>query len=278
MQKLLEDLTGQNFPMIMENTVLAPLGMKSSTYHQPLPPEYQSFAAVGHRSDGEPVEGRWHTYPEMAAAGLWTTPSDLLRYVMDVQKSLKGNSNVVLSQVKTREMLTPQLNSHALGPVVRGSDEESTFSHGGSNEGYKCQLHAYTSTGLGVAIMTNGDNGGTLATEILRSFSKVYGWTTYKPELRKVIRLDTDSLEALTGQYAIEWQGERLVVEIRVKEDHLEGVELWSDLRFEVLPESETRFFNREDGSTFTFLKDQSGTVSGMMVHERGQEYHLEKI
>jgi CubicO group peptidase (beta-lactamase class C family) len=80
MQHLLTDVAGKPFPEIMRETVLEPFGMSESTYEQPLPEARWEQAATAYESDGEEVEGKWHIYPEMAAAGLWTTPTDLARF------------------------------------------------------------------------------------------------------------------------------------------------------------------------------------------------------
>ena len=73
MQQMVIDVTGQRFPDFMRQTVLAPLGMTQSSYEQPLPAPLAATTAAGHYQDGRIVRGRWHLYPEMAAAGLWTT-------------------------------------------------------------------------------------------------------------------------------------------------------------------------------------------------------------
>jgi CubicO group peptidase (beta-lactamase class C family) len=77
MQPLLTDVTGESFPQLLRDLVLQPAGTTHSTFDQPLPKNVSSLAATPYRGDGKPVKGGWHTYPEIAAAGLWTTPSDL---------------------------------------------------------------------------------------------------------------------------------------------------------------------------------------------------------
>jgi len=277
MQKMLCDVSGKAFPELMEEVVLSKIGMESSGYQQPLPENSWNVAARGHRANGEMVEGRWHTYPEMAAAGMWTTPTDLLKYAMEVQKSYAGESNLILSREMTHEMLTPQLNNHGIGPGVGGSGDSITFGHGGGNEGFRCNLRAFTKLGQGVAIMTNSDRGGELMSEILRSFSKVYNWDRYKPEVKTIVSLDDEELSKLTGQYSWTFQGQDLIVEITVEENHIEGVQLWNDFSFEMHPESATRFFNKDDGAEFEFLLDENNVVTGITIYEGSQEYFFEK-
>lgn len=266
MQKILIDVTDKLFPEIMEKRVLSKAGMKNSTYMQPLPVGLQSNAARGHSSDGSMIDGKWHTYPEMAAAGLWTTPTDLLKYAMDVQRSLAGEPNHVLSQEMTREMLKKQIDSQGLGPGVRGEGDSLTFGHGGSNAGYRCQLLAFAQIGQGVAIMTNSDNGMALATEILRSFSNACGWSFYKPVIKSIYPIGKEKLAEYAGLY--QYDQKDLNAEISVSGDHLTGLQLWDSLSFEMYPEANDLFFNKEDGSSFEFKSNDQGRVTEVIIQK----------
>lgn len=277
MQKMLCDVTGKPFPALMKEKVLSVIGMENSTYEQPLPGEYQGNAASAHDAEGKMIEGRWHTYPEMAAAGLWTTPSDLLKYAMEVQESYAGRSNRVLSMEMVHEMLTPQLNNHGLGPGTGGSGDSITFGHGGSNRGFRCRLQAYTKLGQGLVVMTNGSRGSELFSEIWRSFSAIYGWD-HNPEVKSLYPLDQEELEVLAGQYLLTIQGDDLVIELSAKQDHLEGIQLWNNFSFEMYPESATRFFNRDDGAEFEFQLDEQGAVKGITIFEGPQVYFFARI
>jgi len=266
MQKMLADITGMAFPDLMKEYVLSEIGMINSTYQQPLPAILEENAAAAYNDDGKMIEGRWHTYPEMAAAGLWTTPSDLLRYALEVQNSLKGESNKIISEVMTEEMLTAQIDSHGLGPAVGGIGDSIRFSHGGSNAGYRCQLMAFGQMGPGIAVMTNSDNGGSLITEIMRSFSYVYDWGIYNSIKKKIIDPDEIDLAEFEGNYVLNWQDEDMVVEISAINDHLEGTQQWSGFSIKMYPESEVLFFNKDDGSSFEFKKDMSGEITEVLI------------
>lgn len=277
MQKMLTDISGKEFPELMQESVLSKLGMENSTYQQPLPEEYQGNAASGHLTDGKEIEGQWHSYPEMAAAGLWTTPTDLLKYAREVQFSYAGESNKVLSKEMVHEMLTPQMNSHGLGPGTGGEGENITFGHGGSNAGFRCQLLAFTLQGQGVAVMTNGDMGGYLMDEILRAFSEVYEWSMYKPELKSLWPMEAGELESLEGKYLLNYYGQELVLELSSEEGRLKGFQLWDNLIFHIYPEAENRFFNPEDGVVFVFQENpQDGQE--MIIYQSGQEYRFQKL
>ncbi len=174
-QQLIVDVAAQPFPELMKNLVLQPVGMNDSTYEQPLPQAWQSRAAAGHRNDGKLMKGRWHTHPEMAAAGLWTTPADLARFAIEVRRSYHGSSEKLLSQTMARTMLTRQAGDYGLGFSLPSAGV-FRFQHGGSNQGYRCFLVLSVKAGDGVVIMTNGDSGNTLIDEIFAAIATAYGW------------------------------------------------------------------------------------------------------
>ena len=174
-----------------------------------------------------------------------------------------------------KEMLTPLKNSHGLGPAVGGEGEGLTFSHGGSNAGFQCQLMAFTKLGQGVAIMTNGDRGRDLMMEILRSFSGIYDWNMYHPVFKSLVVLEESELQRFAGSYLLPWEGGELHLVLSVEDHHLLGKQVWNNFTFRIHAESSTRFFNREDAVEFQFVKNEDGSVSEVIVYEGGQEYHF---
>jgi CubicO group peptidase (beta-lactamase class C family) len=177
MQLMLIDVIGKPFPEFMNETVLKPLGMMSSTYEQPLPQDKAASTASGYDAKREAVKGRWHVYPEMAAAGLWTTPSDLARFAIAIQRSLAGDTHPVLSNETIRQMLTDEKNDDALGVFLEGRDKTLRFGHGGRDEGFDAQLIAYAHMGKGAVIMLNvNENDGTLK-DVVDVIAKQYGWS-----------------------------------------------------------------------------------------------------
>lgn len=176
MQQIMIDVTGKPFSMLLRETVLTPLQMTASTYEQPLPADRANFAATGYYSNGKSVKGKWHIYPEMAAAGLWTTPSDLARFAINIQEALADKSNSVISAFMTRQMLTVQKGNSGLGLGVNGSGKTLRFSHGGRDEGFDAFLMAYAEIGIGVVIMINANNNSGAVNRIVKAVRKEYRW------------------------------------------------------------------------------------------------------
>jgi CubicO group peptidase (beta-lactamase class C family) len=182
-QQLMIDVTGKPFPQFMRETVLDKIGMKDSTYEQPLPPARAMLAATGTYSNGKQVRGKWHVYPEMAAAGLWTTPSDLARFAIEIALSKNGKANHVLSQATVREMLKPQIEHVGLGFFLGDEKNPDQFGHDGADEGFQALLIMFSDSGQGVAIMGNSDSFFRLTSYLVESIAKEYGWK-YTPGKR----------------------------------------------------------------------------------------------
>ena len=179
MQLALGDLTRQPFAAFMRASILSPLAMNDSTYEQPIPEPMASRTARGHSREGLARDVKWHVYPEQAAAGLWTTPSDLAKAAIEVQKALRGPKGAVLTQASAREMTTPVgVGPYAVGFSIEKRGEGWYFSHGGSNWGFQCMLLAHVRKGYGVAVMTNADSGGRLLNEVVARVGAAYKWDT----------------------------------------------------------------------------------------------------
>lgn len=176
MQQMMIDVTGKSFPEFMQDAVLTPLGMTASSYEQPLPNHRATAAATGYYPNGKPVKGKWHIYPEMAAAGLWTTASDLARFAIGIQQALAGKSNPVISQSMTRQMLTAQKGNSGLGLGLGGSGTVLSFSHGGRDEGFDTFLTAYAESGQGVVIMINANDNSGAVKRIVDAVRREYLW------------------------------------------------------------------------------------------------------
>lgn len=271
-QLLLGDVTGQPLPKLMHDTVLAPLGMKLSTYEQPLPQARLGEVALPYRGDGTPVAGGPHVYPELAAAGLWTTPSDLARYALGVRAALAGKSKVI-SAATARVMLTRQLGDHAVGPVVGGSTARKFYSHNGGNEGYRCVLVAYED-GEGAVVMTSGDKGGGLMYEVLRTIAHLYGWPDFNPPERVLAVVKPGVLDRLAGVY--ELQDKTLYV-VRSDGGPLRGSVIGNG-PIALFPSSDTEVFAREANVVVNFTADADGAITSVKHNVNGWERYGRRV
>lgn len=255
MQLLLVDVAGEPFPQIMRERVLEPAGMTLSTYEQPLPEDRWGEAATGYRSDGNEVAGKWHTYPEMAAAGLWTTPTDLAHWAIAIQRAYDGKSEVLLSPAMARLMLEPGMNGWGLGPAIHPSG--TFFHHGGGNEGFRCRLVAFMD-GRGAVVMTNSDAGSDLYEEILGTLAAEYNWPELKPEEKVVVEPDPAMLPDYLGRYELPFGS----VVITLEDGRLWLEPEWSERPEELLSEGDDRFFSRSDGAELTFIREGGSVVA----------------
>lgn len=268
MQLLVSEQTGEMFPVLLHSLVLGPGGMTHSTYQQPLPEAMRGSIAIPYRGTGLPVKGGPHTYPEMAPAGLWTTPSDLDILAIELEKEYDGTSQKILSKAMMRQMLTPQKDDWGLGfELGPAPNQLARFGHGGANEGYRNDWENYMGLQQGVAIMTNSDNGGEVADEYLRAVAKEYGWPDFHPIERTVAKVDTAIYSRYVGTYTLPEVGKIMVTEKNGKL-YLQA-DPFGPEPIELLPESDTNFFVLMGNFTFSFEKSEKPSAT-MMIQAGG--------
>jgi CubicO group peptidase (beta-lactamase class C family) len=259
------DVTGKPFAAVMRERVLGPIAMTHSTYEQFLPEFRWLEAATGYRPTGEPVEERWHVYPEQAAAGLWTTPADLARWGLAVLAAYNGVPGGVLTPAMARQMLTGGMGNYGLGPGV--SADGKSFGHGGANEGFRCQITVFFD-GRGAVVMTNSDVGGLLIREVLGTLAAAYGWPAFRPAERTVVALPAATLAEITGTYRFPGDNSDGVIS-------LDGSRLFLSHRavgrVELLPESEQTLFSRDDGGRITVVRENGRVVAILAFGRRAE-------
>jgi CubicO group peptidase (beta-lactamase class C family) len=246
MQLTIADIEQEVFEKSLQVNVLNPLKMGNSTYENPLPEKYHSLAATGYRQNGDEVEGKWPIYPEMAAAGLWTTPSQLVQYGIEIQNITDNRRDGIIKYQTVIEMLTPGENDHGLGPVVN----EHTFFHGGADEGFRARLVAWRDSPYVAVIMVNSDNGAIIS-EILMSIANEFSLPGYEPSVKNLIDMPISDMKKFVGHYDA---GEFGTFEISLIDDGLVVFSEAFDYNSPLLPQGPTSFFESGTGVDLNFV------------------------
>jgi CubicO group peptidase (beta-lactamase class C family) len=267
MQQMMIDVTGTPFPRFMQETVLGPIGMTSSSFEQPQPAPRAALTATGYYADRTPVRGRWHVYPEMAAAGLWTTATDLARFAIEVQETLAGKGHGVISPAMARQYLTVQKGSSGLGIALRGSGGTLSFSHGGRDEGFDAQLVAFVS-GQGAVIMINANDNSRFMGRILDFIGRAYGWPEGgsepgAPAVVRAERVEPARLARYAGYYEL-FENQMITL---VPNRAGTGLETLVDglADDEYLGMDSVRFGSGERSARIAFTLDPRGAVTGVV-------------
>ena len=272
MQQLLIDVVGKPFPVIAEELVLNKIGMKYSTFEQPLPEKLVASAATAHQ-EGQKLNNKWHNYPEMAAAGLWTTPSDLALFAIELQNALSGSSNKILSTEMANVMITPEMHPYGLGLMLNDREKVTRFGHGGANTGFMSKLVSYTSKGQGAVVMTNGSDGYYLAEEIIRSIAKEYNWIDFLGKAKVLAQVNPQIYDIYSGEYELK---PNFILKVTKNQDRL-YTQATDQQKLEMFPESETNFFCKEVEAQITFVKNKTGQVTHLVLNQQG-EYVAKKL
>lgn len=256
-QQMLTDITRQQYEQYMYKHVLQPLGMTNSSYHQPPPPDQRKNLATGYKKNGTEVLGKYFVYPEKAAAGLWTTPTDICKYLIEMQLAYNGKSSKVLNQEMVKLHVTPYKDDVAMGTFLQIRNDEKYFVHSASNEGFTGYFLGGLTNGKGVALFVNSEDGSVLL-ELLTSIALTYDWKGFsKPEQITTVPVN----DSITSKYVGEYITDGYYSEIKKGND---GLYFWTDgINSKMHFTSSIEFRNIELGRTKTFIFDSAGAVKG---------------
>ncbi|HEX5073412.1 MAG TPA: serine hydrolase domain-containing protein [Gemmatimonadaceae bacterium] len=269
MQQMVIDMTGQPYAQFLQKTVLGPIGMTSSSFEQPLPNALAAHTAAGYYADGSPVRGRWHVYPEIAAAGLWTTPTDLAKWAIEVQETLAGRGHGVISPAMARQFVTEQKGGSGLGVGVQGTGASLRFSHGGRDEGFDAFVIAGAETGDGLAIMINANDNSRMVSRIQGFIERSWAFkgtspANTAPSATTAVRIDRGLLTKYAGYYEA---SENNMVPLVANPDGSGMQVLVDGLPDEkLLAIDSTTFGSNERAFRVRFSTDARGTVTGATV------------
>lgn len=269
-QLLVSDITGRPFAEVVRDFVLVPCGMTESAYDQPISPARRPRAATGHDPRGVPVDGGHHVYPELQAAGLWTTATDLARWLLAVQAAIRGEGRGVLSASTARLMVTAQEpGTFGLGPELGGTGPTARFGHSGSNQGFRSLMDALVDGGSGFALLTNAAGGTTLAGEVRRAVAASFGWGHVDGREIEPVEIALDRLARYAGHYTGPFD-----LPMRLLLDEQTG-ELFSPApygRRHMYPLGPTTFLDEETGAVLEVHSHDDGRVERIAVLVDGSE------
>jgi CubicO group peptidase (beta-lactamase class C family) len=258
-QQLMTDVTGETFPALAQRLVLLPLGMNRSSFAQPLPRARAADAALGFRGDGSPVPGGNHVYPELAAAGLWTTPTDLARWALSIAAAFNGGTAGPLSPATVRAMLTPGSGGWGLGVQVVGEGEGLAFMHGGANEGFRAQLILYPRRGNGIVVMSNGDNGGDVVEAVTQAVGRAFGWPASERRTIRAVATSARALADAAGHYA----GGGVSVAVTVAGERL-NIAVQDGPSFDFVAQGADTFLSTDGRIRVHFTRNADGRINAL--------------
>lgn len=272
-EQVLEDVTRTPFPRLAEEVVLSPLGMSSSHFLQPLPASLHGSAASAHE-DGQPIAGRWHVYPEQAAAGLWTTSRDLAVFAVGVQRALMSDPGAIVPADIAKLMITPHgPDGFGLGFMPEQSGW-AWFGHSGGNRGFACRLIA-NAHGDGAVVMTNTVRGSApFISEVIAAVALAHGWEGYLlPEI-DVFPQQPGSLDSFVGEWEVDGAG---TVTIGTDRGQLILAATRTTMEEELLPLSDTALIGATSGWRWDFRMDPNGHCEEAVVQAGRTRYAVRR-
>ena len=275
--QLVIDVTRSGFEDFMRREVFTPLRMTHSTFHQPLPADTARNAASGHQRDGSQVADGAMIHPELAAAGLWTTPNDLAQLLIELQEALAGRPTRALKTEMAQEMLTGRIDNAGLGVFLAGPNGSSRrFTHSGRNAGFDSRIVAYKNGGQGAVIMINRNNNEAFIDEVLESVAREYGWPDYLSSAPQSVYAEVTA--SIQASYAGEYQAAGRPALTIVLENEKLFARPAGGTWFRLYPSSATDFFATENETRWTFVKGAEGKVTEVLSRTGNREVRRQRV
>lgn len=261
-QLLMTDATGEAFPALMDRLVLRPLGMAHSTYEQPLSGANAGRAASAHGMDGQPITGRFHVYPEMAAAGLWTTAGDLGRWAAAITAAYNGETGGPIRPETARAMLTKGMGDWGLGIALVGEGDNLRFWHSGVNEGFRAVMWSIPGRRQAIVAMANGEQGNAVMGPVRVALGRALGWPGSEQRVLTPVAVTEQSRIEQVGRYT----SDRFSVHVGMTED---GLVVIPDGRGadEAIPQGPDVYALTGGGERLQFQRDpRTGRITGLQA------------
>ncbi|TMN87550.1 hypothetical protein CWB72_14810 [Pseudoalteromonas phenolica] len=277
MQLLVEQISGQTFADFTDKNILKPMGMLNSTFAHKLPNNLKQRASAAFNAEGKMYSAVFNDYPEKPAAGLWTTPTDILRYASHMQAIMQGKKDGILQKETVTAMFTKHKNNWGLGPELMDIKGQLAFGHGGKNLGFTNDFKAMVNQGDAFVVMSNGDNANTLNNEIMTTLSKHYDVAFLEQTVIQSITLNTQQLDAYKGEYLlltdIGYNGD-FISKISVNDGKVTIQNPGDPVPSRLVPENTAKFISAVSGNEFVF-KFEGKKVTGLTV---AGQFELQKI
>ncbi|MEL7197929.1 MAG: serine hydrolase domain-containing protein [Pseudomonadota bacterium] len=273
-----ETVSGEPFPDLMDRLVLEPVGMKRSTFDLIAPgDERAANLALGFGEEGLPAEGGWLLYPQGAAAGMWSTPSDYGLFMSALIASVTKNEDRGIHPDVGREVLTPAIGFTGLAVGFQIRQGQVRLSNSGDNRGYWNHTMSFPARGDVIVVMTSGPGGFILMGDINRTAAEVYDWPALPLIERERMALSEEERGELPGRYVHPETGEP-AFDISIDQDG--KIILTTDQpansiysyngSFELVKTGTNTFTNTRFANELTVQRTEDGEVS---ILRRGSGY-----
>lgn len=260
-QKIIEDVTNQSFNIVTKDEVFEPLGMQNSYFYPFQHDDEEQDISYAYNREGKLIKGYWFNAATLSSGGLWTTAEDLSKFLIAFQDALDSETKII-SETHAHQMITRVKANYGLGFDLKNKKDSLVFYHTGKNRGFTNIMMASKKGKNAVVVLTNGDNGGYLFSEVIRGISKVNNWDFMSPKNLETINVSIQTLKEYEGTYKAEIQGTVYSLKVILEGKHLQLIDLdENNKEYPLRAISETKFIDINDGEKIDFINKNDTIV-----------------
>jgi CubicO group peptidase (beta-lactamase class C family) len=268
---VIEKVTGKKYEQALQEMILTPVGMKDTGYDW-------SSRIIPYRASGYSGRGAGlvnaaalDMQQPYAAGGLYSTVEDLLKW----DQALYGTT--LLPEAAKAIMWTPFLSNYAYGWMI-AEPSPATFghrriAHAGGINGFSSVIIRVPDANVTAIVLSNHDtvNASAVGSDLLAIY---YGQPYTIPAPHAVAKVDPATFDAYAGKYQL---APGFIITMTREGDSLMS-QATGQGKFELFPESETKFFAKVTELTVDFVKGADGKVTHFILTQGGRQQQAKKI
>ncbi len=213
-QMAVEDHLGKSLAALAEEYLFRPLGMEHTTMYQDGHPKFLRNVAKVHNQQGEIIKTGIPICPQTAASAMWSTPVDMAKFLIELQRALAGKPTQVISSAVAKKVTAVQ-TTRTVGGWSMGWERyhrlgnRSWFSHGGANTGTGGHIYATMEDGNGIAFFGNGPNNIRIPVldKLRNSIILAHDWKQPNPYSARAKEIDATTGKKSRGLVSITFSG-----------------------------------------------------------------------
>jgi len=260
---IIEKVSGESYESFVKRNIFDPLKMSNSGYDH-----FNSILknrATGYSLDkGKMINSAYIDMTQPYSAGsLYSTVEDLFTW----NEALF--SDKLLSAKSRESMMTPVKNDYAYGLGVQTKSGRKVVGHGGGINGFSTYLVRFPADKITIVVLRNSDYGAPGPGQISLDLAAIMFGEKYEaPAPRTEVKVDPKIFDAYVGEYQL---GPNFIITITKEGDRL-MIQATGQPKFDLFPESESKYFLKVVDAQITFEKDETGKVTCLILHQGGDQ------
>ncbi|MBU5427598.1 serine hydrolase [Tissierella pigra] len=270
---LVEQLSNMSYEDYLQENIFNPINMNNTGISYGKNNGLHDATAYSGYLEVVPIDDEVLLRGAYGAGNMYSTTEDLYRW-SEALKTEKLVNKDTMNQIFKEHIDMEGVGSYGYGWMIIDSEVGKIILHGGNTLGFTSSISRVVDLDLTIIVLSNvGYYDTTTLVNTLTSIA--LGGVHELPEALTEIEIkDADLYDKYIGEYELAPE----VICTITREGNRIFAQLTGQEKFEIFPCTEDDFFYKIVDAKITFVKDDGGNVTNLVLHQMGQEISAIKI